>query len=225
MAQMVHRGTDFGGNFRPRASVKVTLHSFIAERGTGADERAVSFALVEPAGVVEDQLHGVGQVVFVGAQTAHLDGEIARQHANDAVHQISAVAAAACLAVNSRVGFHIRGDIRDVYAQLPAAIGQARDGNGVVLVVRRGGVNGEDQPVTQIHAARPVSAANRRGDLPRRALHLRREVFFHAVILEQRRNVVVRVIRLAEVILKAGGHGAGRGGGGGGEAGQNQVAP
>ena len=114
---------------------------------------------------------GKGEPVHPRLEAANAVAQPLRQHRDDPVREINAVAARKRLAIQRAAGAHVMRDIRDVDAQPPAA-GQALDVDGVVKIARVVRIDGDDEFAAQILApgdfARVDGLRNARGLAPAR---------------------------------------------------------
>ena len=114
----------------------------------GRAEVAVDHARV----LVEVDAHDHGEAILLGHERAHVRRERLRQHGDRAVRQVDAHAAPLRLDVDGRALAHVVRDVGDGDPQARAAVGQLLDGDGVVEVARRLGIDRRELDVAQIGA-------------------------------------------------------------------------
>jgi len=148
----------------------------------------------------------MGEMIFAGLETADPDRQVFGQHADDAVHQIGAVAAAQGFAVDIGAGFDIGGDIRDVDAQAPAAVGEGFDGHRVVIVMRAGRVDRQDGPGAQVDTPAQGGGLARLAGLnpPGGLLDRFGKCFGKSPVQQERRDVVFNGVRIAKILGETG---------------------
>ena len=114
----------------------------------GAHHDAVEGVAALVAGAIEGHAHGECRAVLRLAQGAEIVGDALGQHGHDAVGEIDRVAARPGLAVHRGAGRHVGRDVRDGDGDDPAAlVGRIvvrRGVDGVVMVLGRLGVDGEE---------------------------------------------------------------------------------
>ena len=106
------------------------------------------------------------------------------------------------------------GHVRDVHGQPPAALVQAVEADGVVVVARRLGIDGDGIPGAEIRAAGDVLGPDLGRDARRLRFHLGRKVVGQAVLGHDDLEVDARVLETAEHGEHAAGGVAGRRSGG-----------
>src|SRR5689334_10989942 len=102
---------------------------------------------------VELNKNRVREPVDPRLEAANPVAQALRQHWDDTVGEINAVAAAPRLAVQGAARLRVRGNIGDVHAELPAAIRKPRNVNGVIEIPGVVGIDGDDELVAQIFAS------------------------------------------------------------------------
>src|SRR5438876_10423078 len=105
-----------------------------------------------PTVLVELNENRVGETVDTGPQAANPVAQSLRQHRNDPVGQINAVAASARFTIQRAVRFDIRSDTGNEYAQLSILIVEFFDVNGVVKIARIIRIDRDDELSSQIFA-------------------------------------------------------------------------
>ena len=96
------------------------------------------------------------EAVFFGAQTAHAGGELRRQHGDGAVGEVDGGAAQAGFEVEVGAGADVVADVGDVDLELPVAIRERLDENGVVEVARSFAVYGDDGEAAEVPTNIPL---------------------------------------------------------------------
>ena len=90
------------------------------------------------------------EAVFVWAQRAHAGGEGGREHGDGAVREVDAGAAEAGFEIKRGGGLDVVADICDVDLELPVAVGQRLDEDGVVEVAGGFAIDGDDGEAAEI---------------------------------------------------------------------------
>ena len=139
-----------------------------------------------------------GQLVLVGAQGAELVAELLREHRDGPVHEIDGRAAGLGLLVDFGARADVPGDVRDVDADLVIAVREGLERQGVVVVLRVGGVDREGIGVPEVLAAFQVLFGNLFGNLVGGILDLLLEAVGEAVFREDRMHFRVVLARHAE---------------------------
>src|SRR6266852_2036994 len=103
--------------------------------------------------LVELNENRMGETVDPRPQAANAVAQSLRQHRNDPVGQINAVAAPARFAIQRALRFDVRSYIGNVHAQLPIFIVDLLDMNGVVKIARIIRIDRDDEFSSQIFAA------------------------------------------------------------------------
>jgi len=93
------------------------------------------------------------QAFLSGDKTAQLLAKSGRKHRDCTLHEIDARGAFAGIAIESRVGLDEIGDIRNVHADIEAAIFVLRDGQSVINIPGSRGINRENSRITQVLAS------------------------------------------------------------------------
>ncbi len=132
------------------------LRLFVGQLGVAAHQPARELVPGLAAVLVEDHAHGHAGAVLALLQAAQAVGQHLRQHGFDPVGEVGRVALGPRLAVQRRIGAHIGGDVGDGDPDDPAAcIGRVfitLGVDGVVVVARIGGVDGDEGDVAQVFA-------------------------------------------------------------------------
>ena len=98
------------------------------------------------------QNHRVGEFILIGAQRADVIAQFLRQHGNSAVHQIDRRGAFVCLLVDDGARCHIMTHVSDVDTNLPIAVLEFLDGEGVIKVFGIGRVDGKRRHISHVAA-------------------------------------------------------------------------
>ena len=99
------------------------------------------------------------QPVDVRLQRADAVAQLFRQHRDDPVDEIDAVAARAGFRVERRAGLHVMRDVGDVDENLEVAVGQDAVGERVVEILRVVGIDGQGEDLAEILAPARFPAA------------------------------------------------------------------
>ena len=140
-------------------AVHDALHLLVRHARAAPDHAVVELGLADLALGVELEDRGLGQAVLALDEAADVAGERVRQHGHHAVGEVDGRAAEVGLLVERRAGPDVVRHVGDVHGELPAAAGQAVEADGVVVVARRLGVDGDGVPVAEVGAARDVLRA------------------------------------------------------------------
>ncbi len=139
-------------------------------------------------------------------QRADVGRQFLGQHRHDAVGEIDAVAARPRLAVELGAGADVEADVGDGDDRLPAAlivlVVVGRGPDGVVMVARVGGVDGDDRQMRQVLALAELLLRH-----PMRLVdRLLPEFVAQAVLVDRDQAEAARRERVAEHRIDAGGH-------------------
>jgi len=125
-----------------------------------ADDRLHEAVIGQVAVLVQPHQAGEGQAQLFLVQGADAVGQALGQHGHDLVGIIDGGGAVERLFVQLRTGLDVVGDVRNVDAQLKAALRSAGQADGIVDVLGLGAVDGEDGQSAQVHAALAVLFRN-----------------------------------------------------------------
>ena len=114
---------------------------------------------------IELDIDREGQAVLIGTQRAQVVRQTFGQHRQHAVGQVDRCRATPSLKVDMPVPGHVMRDVRDMDAQLIAALGRALERNGVVEIAGVDGVDRDDEAVAQVTTERVLE----------RGVHIERE--------------------------------------------------
>ena len=153
------------------ARVDDLLGQLIGEPVVGGDHRPAEPGVDDLGhrGDLEDG--GEGELLLVRTQGAELVGELFREHGHGAVHQVDGGAAGLGLDVHGSARFHVVGDVGDMDAHLEVAVVQLAEGQGVVVVLGVGRVDGEGEGLAEVLAAGAVLVGDFVGNGIRGVLH------------------------------------------------------
>ncbi len=112
---------------------------------------------------------GENEAVFVGPEGAHAGGERGRQHRHGAVRKVDAGAAQARFEIERGAGTDVVADVGDVDLELPMAVREWSDEDGVVEVAGGFAVDGDDGEAAEVVPELVLSDGE-----ARRSLRLRR---------------------------------------------------
>jgi len=178
------------------------LRLLVGQLGGGAHDDALEAVLGLPARLVEAHEAGQRRTLFLLAQRAQVVGDALGQHRHHAIGEIDRVAADAGLAVQGRAGSHIGGNVGDGDDDICAAGGLVDLGpDGVVMVARILGVDGEEGHATEVGAALAGKGLERFG----LAQHALREVVWNAVVVNGDQRDVALVVHVAQPLAHPGG--------------------
>ena len=135
-----------------RASLDDGQGLLVVESQLGADFRTREATRKDASGVVVVDEDGEAEPVLVGPQAADAVRELLGEHRDDLVDEVHACAALGRLAVERAALADVEPDVRDVDAERPRAVGRDFERNGVVIVARRGGVDGQDELLAEVEA-------------------------------------------------------------------------
>ena len=146
------------------------------------DNRASKVGLHDRAVLVDSERGAESESLLVGSQAAELFGQLRRKHWDGSLHQIHAGGSFPSIAVKGGVGFHWdqltrpcfkaavikrtrlteERDVGDVDTNGVCAISVVLDGQGVVEILRGGGIDSEYTVLAQIlsHFEFPLWDAN-----------------------------------------------------------------
>ena len=175
------------------AALDVILRAVVREALFGVDDRLADLIILHVA--LRRDLHnaGVGQLVFLRAQRAHLIRQLLRQHRDRAVDEVDARAALQRFLVDGGIRWDVVAHVRDVDAHLVVPVGELLDVNGVVEVLGVHRIDGEGGLVAQVQP--PVDLGLRNGgvDLLRFLLHGLGEIGLYVHAHRQREHAHIRV--------------------------------
>ena len=129
--------------------VAVAVGHALGGADDGLDEPVVQNRPIRPYGQDAAQ----GQPVHVGVQGTDAVGQLRGQHGHHLVGKVDRSAPVPRLQVQRRALGHVVGHVRDVDPQHPAAPRVPLQGDGVIEVLGRGSVDGDDRLVPQVQAA------------------------------------------------------------------------
>ena len=144
-------GMDTTAYFVVRGGLKQGKGLPVGEACRTPDDRTAKPDMADRAVAVNVCKDAEGKTILVGAQAAKTVTEIFRQHRNDAIGEIDAVAAQAGLLVEKGGRLHIMGDIGDVDGDRPTEVRRLHL-DGIVKVPRVIGIDRDDIPAPQILA-------------------------------------------------------------------------
>ncbi len=159
-----------------------------------ADDRAPEARATHPRLGVEFDEGGERQAIHLRLQRADAVAEPLRQHRDDAIGEIHAVAAPLRLAIERRAGRDVMRNVRDVHVQAPAAPGDRLHLDGVVEILRVVRIDREHRPRPQILATRPRRRRHGLGDGLRLGLHLAGKLQRQVVLADDRKHVDPRAV-------------------------------
>ena len=123
----------------------------VGEAGGTTDDGASETDLADRPVAPDGRKNAESQTILVRTQAAKAIGKVFRQHRDDPVREINAVAALAGLLVEMGSRLHIVGDIRNMDAHLPT-VRYGLHLDGVVKVARIVGIDRNDVASTEILA-------------------------------------------------------------------------
>lgn len=119
----------------------------------GPDDGARDALGEDAAGLGQGDDGGKGEPVHAGEEGAEAVGEFLREHRDDLVDQIDAVATAAGFSVEGTSGLDVVGDIGDVDADFPFTATEGPYVDGVIEVFGGVRVDGEDKFVAEVETS------------------------------------------------------------------------
>ena len=148
----------------------------IGQAARAADDRSGETAALRAAILRELNEDRMGQAVHRWIETANAVAQSLRQHRNDAIGQINAVAALVRFAVQRRARFHVGGNVGDVDTETPAAAGDSFDIDRVIEVAGIVGIDRDNELVAQIFASLEHFRSDRLWDFSRFVEHVLLEI-------------------------------------------------
>ena len=118
-----------------------------------ADDRRGELRLADAAVPVDVEKGGDREPRLAGTQAAEAVREPLGEHGQGQAGEVDARPPLDGLAVERAPGLDVMGDVGDVDAEKPAAVGEPPDADGVVEVLGRFAVDGHGRPVAEIPAA------------------------------------------------------------------------
>ena len=214
--QLVHRGQlvkhglifrlevgQVGVCFRFRGlqqGVDLLVHALDA----AADDALDELVAADLAVLVQSHQTGERQAVLTLVQRADAVGQLGRQHRDDLVGVVNARCALERFLIQRGAGADIVADVGNVNAQLVAVV-QLLQADGVVDVLRLGGVNREDGNAAQVQALRGLGGVNRGVVVGAGLLqHLRRELLADAAAIQDGLGALGRIVGGTEFLDNGG---------------------
>ena len=129
------------------------LHLLVSIPPVATDDGVGYLMILHAPLVINMEKHGIGKLVFVGAERADVVAQALGKHGDGAVDEIYRGGAVLCLLVDDAVLAYVVGDVGNVYAHLPEVLAEGTDGEGIVKVLGIVGVDGEGKHVAHVDAA------------------------------------------------------------------------
>ena len=175
--------------------IDLRVHALDPAADDGLDKTVIGQVSV----LIQPHEAGERQTQLFLIQRADAIGELLRQHGDDLVGIVNTGSTAECFIVQLTARLDIIGNIRNVDAQLKAAVRSLGQADGIVDVLGLGAVDGEDGQGTQVHAALTVGLGNRHvlklfGFFP----HLIRETAADVLGVEQSLGAALGLVRAAK---------------------------
>ena len=126
-----------------------------------ADDRLDEAVIGQVAVLVQTHQAGECKAQFLLVQRADAVGQALGQHGHHLIRVVHRGGAVEGFLIQLRTGLDVIGNVRNVDAQLKAALRGAGQADGIVDVLGLGAVDGEDGQGTQVHAALAVLLRNR----------------------------------------------------------------
>ena len=128
-------------------------HFLVGEAALRMDDGGVEAAFQHAAIIRDEELDTLGEAFDVGLERAQFIAQGLWEHRDDAVHEVGGVAALAGFFIQQGTGLHVMRDIGDVYPELPLALGDALEADGVIEIFGVIGVDGDDEVLAAVFAA------------------------------------------------------------------------
>ena len=156
---LAQKGGEFPGHMQPlaqlvvRRGAKNRVSLAISQAARAADDRSGEADALRSSVFGELKEGRVGEAVHLRLQAANAVAQSLRQHGNDAIGEIDAVAPVVGFTVQRPARFHVGGDIGDMDTEAPAAAGEPFDVDRVIEIARIVRVDRDDELVAQILAS------------------------------------------------------------------------
>ena len=211
--QLVHRGqlVKHGLIFRLEVGQVNTLLGLqqrvdllVHALDAAADDALDELVAADLAVLVQSHQTGERQAVLALVQRADAVGQLGRQHRDDLVGVVNARRALERFLIQRGAGADIVADVGNVNAQLVAVV-QLLQADGVVDVLRLGGVNREDGNAAQVQALRDLGGVNRGVVVGAGLLqHLWRELLADAAAIQDGLGALGRIVGGTEFLDNGG---------------------
>ena len=211
--QLVHRGqlVKHGLIFRLEVGQVNTLLGLqqrvdllVHALDAAADDALDELVAADLAVLVQSHQTGERQAVLALVQRADAVGQLGRQHRDDLVGVVNARRALERFLIQRGAGADIMADVGNVNAQLVAVV-QLLQADGVVDVLRLGGVDREDGNAAQVQALRSLGGVNRGVVVGAGLLqHLRRELLADAAAIQDGLGALGRIVGGTEFLDNGG---------------------
>ena len=171
------------------AAVNHGLHFLVGVSAARLDDGLANPAVVNFGVVVHLEHRAEGEFFLVGTQRTNVVAEFFGQHGDGAVNEIDRGSSVERLLVDGRSGTDVVRHVGDVHTHFPMAVRQLLQRDGVIEVLRVGGVDGDGEHLAEVAAFLYLVLANLGGNLAGFLLYLFRELYrvfdgfhFHVVL-------------------------------------------
>ena len=134
----------------------------------------------------------MGEPIDSRMKTAHAIAQALRQHRDHAIREINAVSAVPRFSIQRAAGLYVSGNIGNVHAKMPAAVGDLLDMNSVVEITRIIGIDGDDKFIAQILASIELACVDFFGNPIRLLQNISRKFRRQMVFPDDRQHVDAR---------------------------------